>query len=136
MVGIDLNKNGIRDDIEVAIFKKYPESAKMRAALLQYAFVGQMILSQKFLNTQIATEIEREFSRANTCIADTVSPRNPEDFRDYSEIEKIDAVEKIVRDMLFNTSERKDRMDDFYEKIRSYSELETVCDIEISQLPN
>ena len=33
--GIDLNKNGIRDDVELAIFKKYPDSAKTRAVMLQ-----------------------------------------------------------------------------------------------------
>ena len=34
--GVDANKNGIRDDVELAIFNKYPNSAKTRAVLLQY----------------------------------------------------------------------------------------------------
>ena len=33
--GIDANKNGIRDDVELAIFKAYPDSAKTRAVMLQ-----------------------------------------------------------------------------------------------------
>ena len=28
IAGIDENKNGIRDDVELAIFKKYPDNAK------------------------------------------------------------------------------------------------------------
>ena len=37
VAGIDANKNNIRDDVELAIFKEYPNSAKTRAVLLQYA---------------------------------------------------------------------------------------------------
>ena len=37
IAGIDANKNGIRGDMELAIFKQYPDSAKTRAVLLQYA---------------------------------------------------------------------------------------------------
>lgn len=134
--GVDVNENGIRDDVEIAIFKKYPNSAKLRAALLQYAFVTQMILSEKIMNTKIATEIGREFSRADTCVADTFSPRDPESFRDYSEIEKIDEEENFVLDLVFNTKERKQRMSNFYENIRSYNQLDGVCDIDYSKLEN
>ena len=42
IAGIDTNKNGIRDDVELAIFKEYPNSAKTRAVLLQYALALQM----------------------------------------------------------------------------------------------
>ena len=42
VAGIDANKNGIRDDVELAIFKEYPNSAKTRAVLLQYALALQM----------------------------------------------------------------------------------------------
>ena len=37
IAGVDANRNGIRDDVELAIFKEYPNSAKTRAVLLQYA---------------------------------------------------------------------------------------------------
>src|SRR5665811_1396745 len=37
IAGVDANYNGIRDDVELAIFKEYPNSAKTRAVLLQYA---------------------------------------------------------------------------------------------------
>ena len=37
IAGVDANQNGIRDDVELAIFNAYPNSAKTRAVLLQYA---------------------------------------------------------------------------------------------------
>ena len=46
--GVDANKNGIRDDVELAIFKEYPKSAKTRAVLLQYALKGDVILASKY----------------------------------------------------------------------------------------
>ncbi|MDP2648392.1 MAG: hypothetical protein Q8P19_00655, partial [bacterium] len=49
--GIDANQNGIRDDVELAIFKKYPNDARIRAAELQYAMTEQMYLTQVF-NTE------------------------------------------------------------------------------------
>ncbi len=48
VAGIDNNGNGIRDDVELAIFAKYPNSAKIRAAELQYAMALQLMI-KKFL---------------------------------------------------------------------------------------
>ncbi|MFY9463152.1 MAG: hypothetical protein WAP52_03130 [Candidatus Sungiibacteriota bacterium] len=39
--GIDASRNGIRDDVELAIFKLHPDSARIRAVLLQYALALQ-----------------------------------------------------------------------------------------------
>src|SRR3989344_4602368 len=55
--GIDANTNGIRDDVELAIFKEYPNSAKTRFALLQYALSLQMSTSQPIVNKDTATEV-------------------------------------------------------------------------------
>ena len=41
--GVDENRNGIRDDVELAIFKEYPNSARTRAVLLQYALALRML---------------------------------------------------------------------------------------------
>ena len=66
--GIDANNNGIRDDVELAIYKEYPNSAKTRAVLLQYALVLQMMSNQSFMNNDIATSVMQEKSRAYICI--------------------------------------------------------------------
>lgn len=135
--GVDANRNGIRDDVELAIFKEYPNSAKTRAALLQYALVGQMILSQPFVNTTIATEVIREHGRADNCLADALVPRlTPESFREYSDLEKIDGYEKMVDDLQFNTQERKEKENNFYELVRSFSDLEDYCDVDYDKLLN
>ncbi|MEK9147642.1 MAG: hypothetical protein AAB593_01910 [Patescibacteria group bacterium] len=69
IAGIDSNKNGIRDDVELAIFKEYPDSAKTRAALLQYALALQMEFTQPIVNKEIVTTIiEDNESRALKCI--------------------------------------------------------------------
>src|SRR3989344_8373552 len=48
--GIDANRNNIRDDVELAIFKEYPDSAKTRAVLLQYALALQMEVTTPIVN--------------------------------------------------------------------------------------
>ena len=136
--GVDANKNGIRDDVELAIFKAYPNSAKTRAVLLQYALALQMEAVQTVVNKETVTEVVREQSRADACVADTLVPRkNPESSREYSDIEKIDAYIDFVKKRQLNTEARKKARTDFVEKIGSYSESENkVCDIDISMLSN
>src|SRR3990172_11821382 len=57
VAGVDANKNGIRDDVELAIFKEYPDSTKTRAVLLQYALVLQMEMTLPILNRETATAV-------------------------------------------------------------------------------
>ena len=63
--GIDANHNNIRDDVELAIFREYPNSAKTRAVLLQYALALQMEAVQTIVNTGTVTEVIREIGRAH-----------------------------------------------------------------------
>jgi hypothetical protein len=138
IIGIDANENGIRDDVENAIFKEYPNSAKTRAALLQYALALQMEVIQPMVNTMTATEVVTELSRADSCIADTLVPRkSPESSRHYSDIEKINGFVNFVEGLQLNTDARKQADDDFYENLRSYGEsTNEICDISVSTLPN
>src|SRR3990167_4695490 len=66
--GIDANGNGIRDDVELAIFKKYPNSARVRAAELQYAMALQMEFAYAFNSETLVNVIEEE-GRGYLCIA-------------------------------------------------------------------
>lgn len=129
VVGIDANKNGIRDDVELAIFKEYPNSAKTRAALLQYARAHSMTVEQPFLNNKIATEISREISRGSYCIGTTI-PEEDNSFDKYL------SLMDFMEDSLFNNKDRDDASNKFFKKVRSYSDLENECDIEYSLLPN
>ncbi|MCR4281169.1 MAG: hypothetical protein NUV88_02440, partial [Candidatus Kaiserbacteria bacterium] len=71
IAGVDANKNGIRDDVELAIFKKYPDSAKIRSAELQYAKALQMELTQVFNSETLVAAIQEE-DRAYFCIGDVI----------------------------------------------------------------
>src|SRR3989344_4972301 len=64
VAGIDANQNGIRDDVELAIFKEYPNSAKTRAVLLQYALALQMEVVQPIINKDIVGEVANKQDRA------------------------------------------------------------------------
>lgn len=135
--GIDANNNGIRDDVELAIFKEYPNSAKMRMPLLQYALALQMGVTQPIINKETVTEIVREQSRANACVGDTLVPRDsPESERSDAQAQKIDTFVSFIKNRQFNTPERKSARTKFFENIGSYASLPSKCDIEGSVLPN
>src|SRR3989344_6404543 len=74
VAGIDKNNNGIRDDVELAIFKKYPNSAKIRAAELQYAMTEQMYLT-KVTNTETWKAVAEEVGRAQLCALEVKADR-------------------------------------------------------------
>lgn len=111
--GIDANKNGIRDDVELAIFKQYPTSAKMRAQLLQYALSLQMITTLPFVNEEIANITAEEIGRSYICIGETLSK---EDIKKY--IEESNSMANFVEEKQFNTDLRRNAKEKFYEKVK------------------
>lgn len=126
--GIDANNNGIRDDVELAIFKEYPNSAKTRAVLLQYALTLQMMANQPFINTNIATAISEKDSADYDCIGKIVPIGD-------GDLEKIDDLRMFVKNIQVNTKERITLKSNFENNTRSY-ELKSGCDIDLSILPN
>lgn len=136
VAGIDANKNGIRDDVELAIFKEYPDSAKTRAVLLQYALALQMEVVQPMVNKETVTEVVIGQDRAGSCVADTLVPReSSESARSDADMEKIDIFISFVEDRQLNTDIRKKASSDFYKKLGSYH-ADKECDINLSTLPN
>lgn len=135
--GIDANSNGIRDDVEIAIFKEYPNSAKIRAVLLQYALALQMEVIQPIINTTTVTEVIREEDRSSSCISDTLVPRkSSESSRSNDDMQKINKFVDFVNNLQINTKERDAAQASFYEYLRSYNSLDYICDIDYSSLPN
>ena len=117
IAGVDANENGIRDDVELAVFEKYPKSAKKRAVSLQYAMALQMMTTQEIFNTDTATAVIQQKSRAYECVGDNSEVRN------------------FVDEKQLNTKERKEWDEEFYGKVGSYSELrENICDLDLSTL--
>lgn len=114
IAGIDSNRNGVRDDVELAIFKAYPDSAKIRAAELQYALTQQMFLTQVF-NVETWKAVAEKNGRAHLCIIDTKGNR------------------KEVEGLVFNTAERVDAREKIYDFITSYGpEPGEPCDISLN----
>ena len=135
--GVDINENGIRDDVELAICNTYKNSAKTRAVLLQYAMTLQMMPTQYPLSKNIATAIMQEKSRAYACVGEILF-RNDED-RDVMEkyFEKGKELRSFVEDKQLNAENRIKNNKDFYKLVRSYSESQKeLCDINVSNLPN
>ena len=133
--GIDANNNGIRDDVELAVFKAYPNSAKTRAVLLQYALALQMETTQPTLNTEIVTEVVREQSRAYACVGEILirDDNNKQTMDKYfSDGEKL---RLFVKQKQFNTQERMNQRNSFLKNLGSYSEL-NGCDIDYLKLLN
>jgi hypothetical protein len=132
IVGIDANKNGIRDDVELAIFKEYPNSAKTRAVLLQYALALQMEATLPVLNTETATAaVEDNESRALNCIWSISSRNNMDMFT-----KETDANENFVTQHQFNTDMRRNNINSFYDSVRSYSVSHGGCDIVLNSILN
>ena len=90
------------------MFKEYPNSAKTRAVLLQYALALQMEVVQSMKDTKITDKVIGEESRAGFCIADVLVPRKSlGSSRSNADMEKIDFYIKFIEDKQLNNEIRK-----------------------------
>jgi len=131
VAGIDANQNGIRDDVELAIFKEYPNSAKTRAVLLQYALVLQMQMTLPVVNKETVTATAEDRSKALNCVWSITSRENMERFLEITE-----KNENFVKELQLNTEQRKKYRETFYEYLGSYTASHKGCDIDLSTLSN
>ena len=129
--GFDANKNGIRDDVELAIFKEYPNSAKTRAVLLQYALALQMEVTLPVVNQQTFTATVEDKDRALNCIWSISSRSDMERFE-----EETAKNEEFVTSRQNNTEQRKKYQHELYNYLVSYSSPNEGCDLDLSKLPN
>jgi len=130
--GIDANKNGIRDDVELAIFKTYPNSAKTRAVLLQYALVLQMQMTLPLINKETVTATVEDKSRANVCMW-SLSSRS--DMKKFSaDMEK---YRNYTENLQLNNESRKQYLYNLIENnLGSYTASNSGCDLDLSTLLN
>lgn len=140
IAGIDSNNNFIRDDVELAIFEKYPDSAKVRAALLQYAQAKQIELLEIY-NRETFIETQKKGENAYQCIGYALSDKyiyselsGPKDFLNIVGIVDYDIMRLVV-----NTDLRENRFFNENAKYMTYfysSDQNNFCDVNISTLPN
>src|SRR3989338_5846944 len=132
VAGVDGNENGIRDDVELAIFKEYPDSAKTRAVLLQYALALQMEVTQKIVNEGTVIAVAQDSGRAYQCVGEIVSRDNFDTFIAITE-----GFHSFVEERQWNTPARMAAHKEFYRgNLGSYSSLKETCDLDLNVLPN
>ena len=129
----DANKNGIRDDVELVIFKEYPNSAKTRAVLLQYALTLQLQMTLPITNKDTVTAtVEDNESRADICLWNLSSRK---DMKKFSA--DIDKYENFIKKLQLNTETRKNYLGNLFEgNLSSYSSSNDGCDLDLKTLPN
>lgn len=132
VAGVDANENGIRDDVELAIFKEYPNSAKTRAVLLQYALALQMEVTQTRVNTGTVTAVAEDSGRAHLCVGEITSRSDMNKF-----IETTKGFYSFIEDRQWNLEARRKAHKDFYDgNLSSYSSPEEICDFDVTLLIN
>jgi len=139
ITGFDVNNNGIRDDVELAIFEKYPDSAKIRAGMLQYAQALQLELLE--VNTMETLEtIMQKRSNARICIDKAGPEISLENTSDEIKAAFVitDGRKDEVENYVINTDLRSKRQTEVFEKyMTTYStDFEKDCDINLLDLPN
>ena len=102
LAGIDANDNGIRDDVERAIYFKYKDSAREAAPAYQYAKALQMEFTDVYNSATLVAVIQEE-SRASGCIFNSSDTDDLKELNAYSK-----DVESYVEDLVLNTKERKE----------------------------
>lgn len=139
IAGIDANENYIRDDVELAIFEKYPDSAKIRAAELQYAQALQLELTQVF-NSKTLVPVMQKGGRGINCIGQVGPDVSLKDSREeiIAALAVTDDMQEEVKNSVLNTDLREKKYSDIYEKyMTGYASSQgEECDIEPSSLPN
>ncbi len=152
VAGVDVNQNGVRDDVEIEIFKRHPNEPKVRAAQLQYAMALQSQLTEVFSEGTLVAALQ-EVGRAGLCIDEThqvdfsfISQKDPElltaeDFDKGNTLHKEhDAiVEPIVQEvevLTLNTDARRGSYDYSYKFMTGFSgsEKEASCDVQVDNL--
>lgn len=123
--GIDANSNGIRDDVELAIFKLHPDSARIRAAKLQYAMALQNEIMGDIFNSETFVAVIQQERRGFFCIGDAAK-QNPS------------ILTKEIENLVFNTTARAQRSEKNYSSYMTSikSPGDPRCDIDLTSLPN
>ena len=136
VAGFDVNNNGIRDDVELAIFEKYPNSAKIRSGMLQYAQALQLELTE-VVDEETLKAVMQKRNDAKICI-DNASFKTDVTNEETIIWEESDKRIKEVEVLVVNNDIRSERQTNIFEKyMTTYSiSLEKDCDIDLSTLPN
>jgi len=112
LTGVDSNQNGIRDDVEIAIYEKYKTQPRLAIGMLQYAKALQKEFTHVYNSETLVAVIQKE-ERAAFCVFE----------EPYIE---------ETRELVFNNAERKQWREEIRNKfMTSYTLLDyEACDLE------
>lgn len=154
IAGVDANQNGIRDDVELAIFAAHPNEPKVRAGQLQYAMILQSQITEVFSEGTLVAVLQ-EKGRSTGCIRDVYEIRreglpinSPLDYEpteqeltlanQYAEehSKKVKPLISQVEQWVLNTQERRTVYEDSYRHMTSYSGMGKGgdCDVDLDAL--
>ena len=77
LAGVDSNRNGIRDDVERAIYAKYKDNKRVAITMLQYAKELQMEFTEVRDSETLVAVMEEE-SRGFLCVGDKTKRKETE----------------------------------------------------------
>lgn len=139
VAGIDANNNAIRDDVELEIFKRYPNSARIRAAMLQYAQALQLELTEVF-NSETLVKVLQKRSYARSCIDQTGPEINLKSSHEeiLNDMNIGDNRKKEIDNLVINIHIREKKQSDGLNYMTTYSipSDQLDCDIKLLSLPN
>ena len=112
LAGIDVNNNGIRDDVERTIYFKYQASAQEAAPAFQYAKALQMEFTHVYNSATLVAVLQEE-SRGFGCV--------------YG-----NGRETEIENLVFNTQARKDYQEEILRKYMVSYKLPNGEDCDLS----
>src|SRR3989344_2219690 len=139
LAGIDANTNGIRDDVELAIHRLHPESARILAAQLQYARALQFEMEDVVDSVTLVAAAQMQ-TRGYMCISATTPRVTFEDSdEEWAEQDRIfKERERGVWNLLFNIEARTNKYEENFARylVSHASPDAPFCDLDLEGLPN
>lgn len=126
LAGIDSNGNGVRDDVERYIAINHQDSAKVRAALMQFATVAQLELIDS-TDKQKSIQHANESGRAIDCMVDIAGS-----------VQKAENLYKDLQLVILNTDARNKAYFAYDDQLGGevFSDSASTCAFDPSTLPN
>jgi len=144
--GIDANTNGIRDDVELAIFERYPDDSRLRSAMLQYAKALQLYLTHAF-NEETWKAGIGQLNRSTSCLSESAGDPRPRPTEDAPEEEWTrwlkewsiikNGLEDEIKTLILNFEGRKTQYDTNFEYTTSHGGgSRPYCDLDPTSFPS
>lgn len=135
LAGVDSNNNGVRDDVERYIAINHQDSAKVRAALMQFAVVAQSRLLDA-TDKQKSIQHGIESGKAIECIIYVLG-------NDLVAVDMSDSMRRDLRPIILNTDARNKAYFAYDKQLGGQyfpgtpnSEIASACTFDPNTLPN